>query len=348
MMDGITIQYQNVKNKIFPIQEIQGAGAPQKILQNKNNCIEIMTGAVLPQNANVVIRYEDIKIENNHAHILIDEIKKNQNIHAQGTDRRKGEIIIPQGKKITAAEIGIAASVGKKIIKVIKNPTAAIFSTGDELVEINEIPQNFQIRKSNVYVLDAILKKENITSELIHINDNKKIIIKKITKALKEHDFLILSGGVSKGKYDFIPEVMEELGVRRLFHKVKQRPGKPFWLGKTKNNKIIFALPGNPVSTFMCAHKYILPWLKESLEQKEIQYPYAILKEDFYFDKDLQYFLQVKIEYDSSGKIWALPIQGKGSGDLANLTDADAFLELPREKNHFKKGEAFPFIKYKG
>ena len=155
----------------------------------------------------------------------------------------------------------------------------------------------------------------------------------------------MFSGAVSKGKFDYLPEILNELAVQKLFHKVRQRPGKPFWFGK-KDQTTIFAFPGNPVSTFVSCLNYFIPWLLKSLELDTSKKDSAVLAEDFYFKPDLTYFLQVKIKNDA-GTLSASPIAGNGSGDLANLTHNDAFMELPSDRTDFKKGEAFPIIKYR-
>ncbi len=348
MMDGVALSFAffSPENHLT-IEGVQAAGSPPLILKEKNNCIEIMTGAVLPQNTDSVVRYEDFEKIDQKIKINISDIKKGQNIHFQGTDRKQGDIIIKKSNIISPAEIGVMATVGKKEINVLSLPKIAIFSTGDELVNVKETPLPHQIRKSNIHVLESILQKEKIKTTSIHIKDNKEEIRSGLSKALLNNDVLILSGGVSKGKYDYIPEILEELGVEKLFHRVKQRPGKPFWFGKSKEGKIVFALPGNPVSTFMCTNRYFLPWLRNSMGLPSIHSPYAILTEDFYFDKDLQYFLQVKISHNKKGQLLATPKIGQGSGDLANLVNADGFLELPQEQQQFKKGECYPYISFR-
>jgi molybdopterin molybdotransferase len=157
---------------------------------------------------------------------------------------------------------------------------------------------------------------------------------------------LILSGGVSKGKFDFIPEVLEQLGVQKRFHQVSQRPGKPYWFGATQDNKkIVFALPGNPVSTFLCFYKYIRPWIMTCC-RVDPKPNSAILALDVNFSPSLTYFLQVRTE-SQNGKLMAYPHVGGGSGDFANLKSVDGFLELPSEKSTFKAGESYPFISFR-
>jgi molybdopterin molybdotransferase len=157
-----------------------------------------------------------------------------------------------------------------------------------------------------------------------------------------KYDVLILSGGVSKGKFDFVPTVMASIGFRKLFHQVSQRPGKPFWFGKSDSGKIAFALPGNPVSTFMCFYRYVKPWILKSLGAAPAESS-AILATDFSFHQPLTYFLQVQVK-NEQGTLVAYPHPGGGSGDFANLKNVSGFLELPLEKNVFKAGEVFPYI----
>jgi molybdopterin molybdotransferase len=348
-MDGIAIQFETFEKgqRIFLIEGLQAAGSPQKTLENKANCLEVMTGAVLPNNTDTVIRYEDVEIKNGKARINIDDVRLTQNAHQKGSDRKAGDILVKSGKIISPAEIGVAATIGKTHLKVAKTPKVVIISTGDELVEISENPLPHQIRKSNVHNLWATFLRWGIYAEKKHLNDEKEEIRKGLKDCLENFDVIVMSGGVSKGKFDFIPEILEELKVQKLFHRVRQRPGKPFWFGRSPNETIVFAFPGNPASTFMCANRYFRPWLRSSLGLESFEYQYAVLEQNFEFKPDLTYFLQVKITYQKDGRISAKPIMGKGSGDLANLADADGFMELPKGQNSFKKGDAYPVIIYR-
>ena len=346
-MDGIAIDFNVFQNgqRAFKIEAIQPAGSPQITLQNKENCLEVMTGAVLPNNTNVVIRYEDVVIKNGVASIQVNEVKELQNIHQKGKDRKSGDVLINKNKVISAAEIGVLATVGKSNIKVAKLPKVMIISTGDELVKVTANPLPHQIRRSNVFTLVSLLERLNISLETDHITDDKPILKQKIASYLQQFDVLLFSGAVSKGKFDFLPEVFTELGVEKLFHKVTQRPGKPFWFGQTENCKI-FAFPGNPNSTFVNCLVYFYPWYYKSVGV-EVQEETAILKEDVTFKPNLTYFLQVQLS-DKFGHLLATPIQGNGSGDLASLVNADAFIQLPKtEKSLFKQGENFPIIRYR-
>jgi molybdopterin molybdotransferase len=360
-MDGIAIDFHQFKNgqRAFLIEGIQAAGSVQITLQNSKNCIEVMTGAVLPNHTDTVIRYEDVGVENGIATITIDAINNGQNSHSKGKDGKSGDLLIPKNTRISAAEIGVLATVGKSVVKVAKQPKVMIVSTGDELVGVDEIPLAHQIRRSNVFTLVSLLEKLNIASDTAHITDDKPILKSKIKTYLQQYDVLLFSGAVSKGKYDFLPEVFEELRVDKLFHKVTQRPGKPFWFGRAASlrlseqhvyqneNKqtIVFGFPGNPISTFVNCLAYFYPWYFKSIGL-EIEEETAILGEDVNFKPNLTYFLQVKLE-NKKGCIVALPISGNGSGDLASLVKTAAFIQLPEDKLAFKKGEVFKIIRYR-
>jgi len=359
-MDGIAITVEpfNKGAREFPIEGIQAAGSSQLTLQNPSNCIEVMTGAMTPKNAEAIIPYELVEIQDGVAKVMTNDISFYQNIHKKGLDRKQNDRLISKNTVISPAEIGVLATVGKSTVKVAKLPKVMIISTGDELVEVNQSPEDYQIRRSNVYTLVHLLEDLKIKSDTIHISDDKPLLKEKISKILNDYDVLLFSGAVSKGKFDFLPEIFDELGVEKLFHKVRQRPGKPFWFGRKasldiseQNEKeckstVVFAFPGNPVSTFVSCMKYFYPWYKKSVGIPFENKNFAVLAKDFNFKPDLTYFLQVKIE-NNQGTLEAIPIAGHGSGDLANLVDNDAFIELPTGKQLFKKGEVFPLIPYR-
>ena len=334
------------KGQTFLIEGTQAAGSPQLHLKSAENCIEVMTGSVLPANTDTVIRYEDLEIKNNIAKILIDKVEKNASVHTQAHDAKQGEMLLSVGQKISSAEIALFSSVGKRFVNVFAFPKTAVISSGDELVEIEDVPALHQIRRSNTYALQAAMLEMGWKSESFHLLDDKELVKNNLRTILDHADVMILSGGVSKGKFDFIPETLEELGIQKLFHQVSQRPGKPFWFGASADHsKIVFALPGNPVSTFMCFYKYIKPWILNCFGTQD-HIKTATLVSDFNFNPSLTCFLQVKTHM-RDGALVAYPKAGSGSGDFANLKDVDGFLELPLQKSAFKAGETYPFISFR-
>ena len=348
-MDGIAIDSKAFFSgrRDFTIAGIQAAGKPQEILQQgASHCLEVMTGAMLPLGADAVVRYEDLDIREGIATLRMSELSPWQHVHRQGTDQRQGSTLLPAGTVLTPAEIGLAATVGKARLEVAKLPSVALVSTGDELVDVEDQPLPHQIRKSNVHTLAAQLQAWGLTATLLHLPDEKAQIVACLDACLAQYDVLLLSGGVSMGKFDYLPAAFGELGVEQCFHKVSQRPGKPFWFGQGRQT-VVFAFPGNPVSTFMCTQRYFQPWLRASLGLPPFEERHAVLSEAVTFKPDLTYFLQVKISHQADGSTLARPVAGHGSGDLANLAAADAFLELPANREYFEKGESLPLFTYR-
>ena len=257
-MDGIAICYNALERgvTIFKIKAVQAAGEQPVDIDDQEECIEIMTGAALPSTVDTVIRYEDLHIENGWSKLLISDIKKGQNIHRQGSDKKAGDTLCSQGQYVTPAIVSLAASVGKVKLLVKKQPKVMIISSGDELVDVADKPSTYQIRRSNNYTLKAALQKQGLEADMLHIPDNPEVTRKKLEECLQRYDVILLSGGISMGKFDYIPQALEDMQVKKLFHKVKQRPGKPFWFGRHDNGALVFAFPGNPVATFMCLHRY--------------------------------------------------------------------------------------------
>ncbi len=341
--DGVAIQHEAYKGgkKSFEILTVAAAGDAIKSLESTSSCIEVMTGAILPKGTDTVVMYEHITIKDGIAAIE-EEPRKGQNIHLQGSDEAKGNKVLSKNTQINSAEIGVLASVGKARVSVKVLPRVAIVSTGNELVEINDNPEPHQIRKSNSYTLRAALQFEGIDATLLHYKDSKEETETGLLNALKNFDIIILSGGVSKGKFDYLPQVLDTIGVEKLFHRVKQRPGKPFWFGKHHGTSTtIFAFPGNPASTFANYHIYFLPWLKKSLglPLNTIQ---VALNEHFKNEINLTRFIRVSVHLED-GMIKANLVMGNGSGDLTSLVQSNGFV-LIAPKNEHKRGDLVPFI----
>ena len=338
-MDGIAIDSKQLESQLsFKIESVAKAGEAQKRLLKNQNAIEIMTGALLPFGCDTVIRYEDLKIESGVAVITASLSSRISNIHFKGSDFKKNDIIVKKGHKILAPMIGILASSGKSFIKVVRHPKIAIVSTGDELVEITEAPLEHQIRRSNLYALAGLLKSFGYHStELVHLPDEPKIIYDNLKTLIANNDVVILSGGVSEGKFDFIPQTLNDLGVREIFHKVSQRPGKPLWFGK-KEEKMIFGLPGNPVSCLVCLRRYFI-------EAEKNQMTNVILEADTNVSGDRVFFQAVKLR-NCEGKMMASLLPGNGSGDYLSLKESDGFVELDPMKNPFHKNQVVKFFSW--
>ena len=349
-MDGVAIQFNDFANGIshFTIKGTQAAGDNPIEISQPGDCIEIMTGAALPASADTVVPYENLAIANGIATITNNKTAKGKNIHYRGRDRKQNDVVATAGQWIDAAMINVATTIGKTELSVKKLPRVLIISTGDELVDVAELPGTYQIRRSNNHTLKAILEQCEVQPDIAHLPDDPIVMERALGNFLRQYDVLILSGGISMGKFDHLPLLLEKLSVQKLFHKVKQRPGKPFWFGIFNNGPLVFAFPGNPVASFMCTCRYFMPWLEASLGVPAKPPVYAVLNSDVTFEPELQYFMQVNAVMNENAQLAAYPVQGNGSGDLANLMDTNAFMELPMERSNFMKGEIFrvwPFKK---
>lgn len=349
-MDGIAVFWDNQKG--FLIENIQKAGEAAKSLSSNNNAIEAMTGSCVPIGCDTIIPYEHIKINKNIATILEGfPVNKQQNIHAKGKDYKKGELVLPLNTFVHSPVMAVASSQGITKLKVNTFPKIAIISTGDELIEPGELIKDFQIRRSNPYALSAELESFGVPKEsinLFHINDDKNILIKKLKAILDEYKILIISGGVSIGKFDFVHSIMNDLNIKTIFHKVKQKPGKPMLFGTGENGQSIFGLPGNPVSSLICLRRYIIEAFKKKLNLNQSCHQHAILTQKIEFKKELTMFAPVSIEYNSQGQTLATPIKGNGSGDFYSLAKTDGFIELPGETKTFLPGDAYPIYLWSG
>lgn len=244
-VDGIAINFNaNEKSfRTFKIKAIQSAGEPPISIDSEDECLEIMTGAALHSSVDTVIRYEDILINNNNASINI-AITKGQNIHYKGKDKKAGEILVKANQLITSSILGLAASVGKTILTVKKLPKVIIISTGNEMVPPETIPTPFQLRRSNGITIKSVLEKYKIYAEWQHWNDDFQLITNELSKCLDEYDILLISGGVSMGKFDYLPKACEELGVEKAFSQNKTKTRKTILVRKKPKRKIGFCISG--------------------------------------------------------------------------------------------------------
>ena len=351
-MDGIGIKYNSYENgqKSFKIAGTHPAGAKPPILACIESCYEVMTGSVCPEGVDCVIPVELIKVENGVATIVEESpnISQDWNVHQQGSDCKAGKELLKSGLLLDSTSVAVAASEGKEVLKVYKRPRIAVVSSGDELVGLGEDPKPWQIRRSNSYAIASELEKLKLGEvEIFHIVDDKEDIAKTVGAILEDFDSVILSGAVSKGKFDFIPGVLEELKVEKLFHHVSQRPGKPFWFGTTKEGKPVFALPGNPVSAVTGFRRYIIPCILKSLGIDSLKRKVK-LSAEFSFKKKFTYFLPVKVQFNSA-VFEAQPHPVNGSGDFSALALTDGFVELPAEMEVFPEGlevDYYPWNEY--
>ena len=340
-MDGIAINYATYATgqRFFARARVQGAGEEPSPLTDPEQCVEIMTGAALPVGCTAVIRYEDLRWENDGYHVP-DGVADGQNIHPRGKDTAEGAELAPAGSRITIPTLAMLATFGYAQVRVQTRPSIAVITTGDELVPVNATPTDYQIRRSNAYQLIGLLESQGYTASGHHLPDDKRLLREQLEVLLQEHDVIMLSGGVSKGKFDYLPEVLAELGVNKLLHGVAQRPGKPLWVGRTETC-MVFGLPGNPQSSLSCCLAYVLPFLTQQLGTTS-PFTYAELTVDVPFKPNLTLFSFVALRSDeATGKLLATPVRHAGSGDASALLRGGGFLELPAGKELYRAGEIY-------
>lgn len=342
-MDGIALDSTTVSGGVrkLRIQATQAAGDAPLVLSSSTACIEVMTGAVLPTGCDSVVPVEEIAIRDGHAELAQGvSAEAGRNVHRRGSDTRQGTLLVHAGVRLRSPEIAIAAAAGMPRIRVSSQPMLAVISTGNELIEPGEPVLPHQVRRSNAYAIVTELRAhgfQRVADD--HITDDLTELKRRLKFHLETHDVLVLSGGVSMGKFDLVPKALDDLGVRPVFYKVAQRPGRPMWFGVASSGAAVFALPGNPVSTLVCLRRFVIPALFASLGQSPAALPEKIaLAAPVPVTVALTYYLPVRVELDDWGRPWAVPQPTNGSGDFTALASSDGFVELPPGPNTYAKG----------
>jgi molybdopterin molybdotransferase len=347
-MDGYALRAAAVAEglKTFRVEGLQAAGMRAfKLGAATDACVEVMTGAVLPDGADCVVPYEDTTRDG--ASITLRPgaaVSTGAAVHRRGSDHSSGEVVVRAGTRLTGREIAVAAACGYAAMTVSQLPKIAVVATGDELVEVESAVAPHQIRRSNDHALRAALQTAGYPSVArFHLRDVRHEIEHLLGQILAEHDVVVITGGVSKGRFDYLPAELERQGVKKVFHGVAQRPGKPLWFGVSVRKKPVFALPGNPVSAYTCLHRYVLPALAHASGAAVAPLPSVALAMPVTFRPPLAYLLPVKLSSGSRAELLATPEAANTSGDFAGLIGTDGFIELPAEQSEFPAGTLAPF-----
>ena len=343
-MDGYAIIADNTKgaSESCPVTlkitgEVQaGASAAGKVVTN-GTAVRIMTGAHVPKGADAIVPFEDTKEENDNVKIFL-EMRKHANYRTAGENIAKGEKVLNKGERLSSADMGILASINRKTVRVYKQPTVSIISTGDELADIGDEIRHGQIMNVNRYTLFSEVKKYGGVPEYLGIakdtiNDMKDIF----AKAMKS-DVVISTGGVSRGKYDFVKEILTGLDVEILFEFVNIKPGKPLSFG-IKDNKLIFGLPGNPVPALLSFIQFVRPALLKMMGAKRLKKPVikAFLDEDISSVKAyhmIRAFFTIK-----NDEFHVSPTANQKPAMLRSMSDANCLIVLPDNILQVKAGE---------
>lgn len=349
-MDGIAITSAAVTSgrREFRIAGTQGAGAAPLRLPDPASCIEVMTGASLPAGCDAVVPVERIEVREGVAALAAGyAVSTWQNVHRRGTDARAGDEMLRAGAVLRGPEIAIAASAGLTRLQIDRRPRIAVISTGDELVAPGLPILDHQLRRSNPQGLAAALALAGFTPVTdLHLPDRRDELLAELGATLERHEVLVLSGGVSAGRYDYVPGVLAELSVECVFHKIAQRPGGPMWFGVGPGGQAVFALPGNPVSVLVCLGRYVVPALRAATGAAAPVPRPVRLAAPFELRPPLAFFLPVTLEYDRDGHALGRPRPTRGSGDFVSLGGTDGFVELPPGPAVHPAGLEVPFFEW--
>lgn len=337
-MDGIAINSNDWEDGIrsYMLAETIFAGkiATKQIAQGE--CYKIMTGAAVPSGADSMIRKEDIEENENRLTVTASKINAGQNIAAKGSDIKQGTAILNPPLLLKAGSITTLASLGYDEVKVASLPSVAIITTGNEIVSVAAPVNEVQIRNSNQHLLKALLQQWKIKPvSCEHVLDDADALLKAVNKR-KQNDILILSGAVSAGDADYVPDVLIKAGAIKIFHTVAIRPGKPIWFGKFEKGAMVFALPGNPFSTFVTFKLFIESFLLAcfGLPQNEpLHLPFngTRIKKT-----NLDEFFPVTI---NGNPTMATPVKFNTSGDITAVMGADALAMQQSDKMEIKKND---------
>ena len=341
-MDGIAVAFHEWQagRRKFTVAGTQAAGAPPMAVTGPGQCVEVMTGTALPQGTDTVIPVERITRTGSAAEVGADAVvKANQFVHRRGSDRLAGAPVLRAGTRLGPPEIAVLAGAGRATARVSELPRVAVISTGDELVDAGKPIAAHQIRSTNDRAIEASLARHRLgTVTRARLRDDANALAVAIDRLDTELDALVLSGGVSMGQFDFVPSVLEELGAKLVLHKIEQRPGRPMWFGVSARSKPIFALPGNPVSTLVCATRYLLPALRAASGVAPAPQELVELAAPVEASPALTMFVPVTLSWSERGAALAQPHPTNTSGDFVTLAGTEGFVELAAKRGSYAAG----------
>ncbi len=345
-MDGYAVRSQDALSAPVRLKVvgIVAAGSASLPAVGEGEAAQIMTGAPLPPGADAVQMVEKTGVVEGALVELTEAVRPGQNVSYRGTEVKCGDVVLPAGRPVRAADIGVLATFGRADVEVFKSPTAVIVSTGDELVGVDQRPSFGQIRNSNGPMLWALCQELGVEAEVFPaVLDNREEISKVIDRAL-ESDLVLLSGGVSMGEYDYVYRVLGEKGVDLLFHKVAVKPGKPICVG-TKGSAMVFGLPGNPVSAFVTFQLFVRPsvlkWM--GFDSGSLSRVEATLSEDVK-QKPGRTFFKPARTFWRKGRFEVEPVETKGSADLAGFCNANSLLIMEADSTILPQGSRVPVL----
>jgi molybdopterin molybdotransferase len=349
-MDGVALACSSYRSgaRRLRIAGIQAAGRPALELPAGDTCLEVMTGAILPFGCDCVVPVERIKVGDGWVELPDAlEIEPRMNVHTQGLDCRAGDRLLGPGTRLGPPELAVLASAGLSHARVHAEPRMMVVTTGDELIEPGHTIEPWQVRRSNAHALRAALAARGFSrTGQDHLPDRPDTMRERLAQHLDTHDVLVLTGGVSMGRYDHVPAVLRELGVAEVLHRVAQRPGKPLWFGVSDRGQVVYGLPGNPVSALVCLVRYVVPGLHAACGATPSAPEQIRLGAEFQVRPPLTFFLPVRLETEPVSGTVARPCPTRGSGDFVSLLGTHGFVELPPGPAVYPMGHVAPLYRW--
>lgn len=335
-MDGYAFSFSGWQTyKTLQITGEIPAGSNQKNSFSPDQAVRIFTGAAVPGGTDTVVMQEKISIENGRLVIEDENLKQGGNVRPKGSEIKAGELALSKGSSLTPAAIGFLAGIGITKVNVYPKPVVSIIVTGKELQQPGNALEHGQVYESNSFALTAALQQINITEAKIFWADDELEILKNVLQAaMKESDVVLLTGGISVGDYDFVLEAVTQCGVTKLFHRVKQRPGKPLYFGK-KDHQLVFGLPGNPSSVLTCFYEYVIPALQQL---SNLEYGLSILQVPLAKAVEKPAGLTHFLKGHFDGKK-AMPLDAQESYRLSSFAKANCLIKINEATTACAEGE---------
>ena len=337
--DGYAVRSADLPGELEVIGEVR-AGESFSGEAGAHQAVEIMTGAPVPRGADAVVMLEHVR--RGGARVTVDQIAKaGQFINPQASEARAGDTLLAPGKRLDYTDVAMLAAAGKERVQVCAKPRVAIIATGDEIVPVAETPRDFQIRNSNVYSLAAQVARAGGVPEILPVARDEIAHTRELIERGLVADLLLLSGGVSAGKYDIVERVLADLGAEFFFDRVLIQPGQPLVFGQAStkaDGKFFFGLPGNPSSTMVTFEIFARAAVELLGGQEDIalHMPFARLTEDLHHRVGLTRFLPARLSPDGAA---VTPIAWRGSSDVPALTRANAFMVVDADRPDWQAGD---------
>jgi molybdopterin molybdotransferase len=349
-MDGIAFSTDAWRGgrRRYRVAGVQAAGHPPMTLPAPEACLEVMTGAVLPGGCDCVVPVERLRAADGWAELDDDvSVEPYGNVHTRGLDCREGDLLLSRGTRLGPPELAVLASAGLPRAEVYAEPRIVIVTTGDELVEPGEPIESWQVRRSNSHAMCGALALRGFARVAQdHLPDDPQVLRERLATHLATHDVLVLTGGVSMGRFDHVPRALRDLGVSEIFHRVAQRPGKPMWFGIAPDGQAVYGLPGNPVSALVCLLRYVVPGLLTAIGARKVSVETVPLGATFPVKPALWMFVPVQLDTSPTLGMVAVPRPTRGSGDFVSLLGTDGFIELPPGPADHPAGRVAPFYRW--